>query len=82
MRDQLEIDASRLKAGGTCITCKTPYASQLRKDLGADYYKMPYKEILNHIPEQFRTLGVACIDCHDNKDMVRRPMIGSSEAKT
>jgi len=69
VRDQMEIDPSRLKSGGTCITCKTPYASKLHKDLGADYYKMPYKEILTHIPEQFCTLGVACVDCHDNKDM-------------
>ena len=23
--DQLEIDPSRLKAGGVCLTCKSPY---------------------------------------------------------
>ncbi len=69
VRDQLEIDASRLKAGGVCLSCKTPYSVQLQKELGVDYYSKPYKEILAKIPEKNRNLGVACIDCHDNKDM-------------
>lgn len=69
VRDQLEVDSSRLKAGGVCLSCKTPYAPKLQKELGLDYYKLPFKEVLNKIPEQDRTLGVACIDCHDNKDM-------------
>ncbi|AJE02293.1 ammonia-forming cytochrome c nitrite reductase subunit c552 [Geobacter pickeringii] len=69
VRDQLEIDASRLKAGGVCLTCKTPYAPRLQKELGMDYYKKPFKEVLAHIPEKQRTLGVACIDCHDNRDL-------------
>ena len=33
--DQLEIDASRLKAGGACLTCKTPFAGKLQQELGA-----------------------------------------------
>jgi nitrite reductase (cytochrome c-552) len=37
--------------------------------MGLDYYKKPFKEVLNMIPEKDRTLGVACIDCHSNKDM-------------
>ncbi len=69
LRDQLEIDASRLKAGGVCLSCKTPYAPGLRREMGEDYYKLSFKEVLGKIPEQFKTLGVACIDCHDNKDM-------------
>ncbi len=69
IRDQLEIDSSRLKAGGVCLTCKTPYAPKLQKELGLDYYKKPFKEVLDLIPEKERTLGVACIDCHSNKDM-------------
>jgi nitrite reductase (cytochrome c-552) len=69
IRDQLEVDASRLKSGGVCLSCKTPYAPQLQKEFGADYYSKPYKEILAKIPEKNRELGVACIDCHDNKDM-------------
>lgn len=72
IRDQLEIDASRLKSGGVCLSCKTPYAPQLQKALGEDYYKKPFKDILAMIPEKQRTLGVACIDCHDNKDMTLR----------
>jgi nitrite reductase (cytochrome c-552) len=37
--------------------------------MGENYYKMPFKEVLAKIPEKNRELGVACIDCHDNKDM-------------
>ncbi len=69
VRDQLEIDPSRIKAGGVCLTCKSPYAPKLEQEKGLDYYKTPYKEVLGLIPEKDRTLGVACIDCHDNKDM-------------
>ncbi len=69
LRDQLEVDASRLKAGGVCLSCKTPYAPKMQKELGVDYYAKPYKEILAKIPEKNRELGVACIDCHDAKDM-------------
>ena len=69
LRDQLEVDASRLKSGGVCLSCKTPYAPQMEKQYGADYYKLPFKEVLDKIPEKDKTLGVACVDCHDNKDM-------------
>ena len=72
VRDQLEIDASRLKAGGVCLTCKTPYAPKLRKEMGAEYYKQPFDDVLNRIPEKNRTLGVACSDCHNNQDMSLR----------
>ncbi|HXX54141.1 MAG TPA: ammonia-forming cytochrome c nitrite reductase subunit c552, partial [Thermodesulfovibrionales bacterium] len=72
VRDQLEVDPSRVKAGGVCLTCKTPYAPTLEKEMGLNYYKTPYKEVLVQIPEKHKTLGVACIDCHDNKDMSLR----------
>jgi nitrite reductase (cytochrome c-552) len=67
--DQLEVDQSRVKAGGVCLSCKTPYAPRMEKEMGADYYGKPYVEVHAMIPEQHRKLGVACIDCHDNKDM-------------
>jgi nitrite reductase (cytochrome c-552) len=67
--DQLDIDAGRVKAGGVCLTCKTPYAPKLEKELGVDYYRMPFKEVHAKIPPQFQKLGVACVDCHNNKDM-------------
>jgi nitrite reductase (cytochrome c-552) len=38
IRDQLEIDASRLKAGGVCLRCKSPYGPLLLIQLGEDYY--------------------------------------------
>lgn len=72
VRDQLEIDASRLKAGGVCLSCKTPYAPRLQKEMGVDYFRLPFKEVLARIPENNRELGVACIDCHDNRDMSLR----------
>lgn len=67
--DQLEIDQSRVKAGGVCLSCKTPYAPKMEKEMGADYYGKPYAEVHAMIPEQHRKMGVACIDCHDNKDL-------------
>ena len=78
VRDQVEIDSSRLKAGGVCLTCKTPYAPLLEKEMGVDYYKLPFKDVLNKIPEKYRDLGVACIDCHDNKDMTLKISRGFS----
>jgi nitrite reductase (cytochrome c-552) len=68
IRDQVEIDASRIGAGGVCLSCKSPYAPGLQKEMGENYYKTPFKEVLGKIPEKNRDLGVACIDCHDNKD--------------
>lgn len=67
--DQVEIDASRIKAGGACLTCKTPYSAQLQKDLGKSYYADPYHDVRNKIPAEGRDLGVACMDCHENKNM-------------
>lgn len=72
LRDQLEVDPSRVKSGGVCLSCKTPYAPALQKEKGADYYAKPYKEVLAYIPEKNSKLGVACIDCHDNTDMSLR----------
>ncbi len=69
IRDQLAVDSARLKAGGVCLSCKTPYAPQLEKEMGLDYYRLPYKDVLAKIPQKDQTLGVACIDCHDNRDM-------------
>ncbi|MGO8761092.1 MAG: ammonia-forming cytochrome c nitrite reductase subunit c552 [Desulfobaccales bacterium] len=67
--DQLEIDPSRLKAGGVCLTCKTPFAPTMMKEMGANYFKDPYLEVHAKIPVQFQRMGVMCIDCHDNKTM-------------
>ncbi len=67
--DQLEIDPSRLKAGGVCLTCKTPFAPKLKDQLGIHYFKDPYVEVHAKIPAQFQRMGVMCIDCHNNKTM-------------
>jgi nitrite reductase (cytochrome c-552) len=67
--DQLEIDPSRLKAGGVCLTCKTPFAPKLKAEMGVNYFKDPYLDVHAKIPVQFQRMGVMCIDCHDNKTM-------------
>ena len=50
--DQLEIDPSRLKAGGVCLTCKTPFAPKLKQEMGENYFKDPYVEVHAKIPEK------------------------------
>ncbi len=67
--DQLEIDPSRLKSGGVCLSCKSPYAPKMEHDMGVSYFKDPYMDVHAKIPVQFQKLGVACVDCHNNKDM-------------
>jgi nitrite reductase (cytochrome c-552) len=67
--DQLEIDPSRLGAGGVCLSCKTPYAAKLEKELGPKYFSMKYLDAHAMIPKEHQELGVACIECHDNKTM-------------
>ncbi len=78
VRDQVEIDASRIGAGGVCLSCKSPYSVGLQKQMGTDYYRKPFKEVLGMIPEKNRDLGVACIDCHDNRDQSLRISRGFS----
>jgi nitrite reductase (cytochrome c-552) len=89
--DQLDIDPSRLGAGGVCLSCKTPFAAVLEKQLGPEYFKMKYIDAHAKIPPEFQKLGVACIECHDNKTMGLRiyhpaalksfPYIGQDPAK-
>ncbi|MBF0343999.1 MAG: ammonia-forming cytochrome c nitrite reductase subunit c552 [Nitrospirae bacterium] len=72
MRDQQKIDPSRKKAGGVCLTCKTPYAPELRERLKIEYFQRPYEEVLKEIPEKHRQMGVICADCHDPATMSLR----------
>jgi nitrite reductase (cytochrome c-552) len=67
--DQVEIDPSRIGAGGVCLTCKTPYAPKLEKELGQTYYRDGYMEVRSRIPQEHQDLGVACVDCHNASDM-------------
>jgi len=69
LKDQVDIDPSRVAAGGVCLTCKTPYAPKLEKEKGFDYYSKPWAEVRAMIPEKHQDLGVACIDCHDSESM-------------
>lgn len=69
IKDQIDIDPARVKAGGVCLSCKSPYAPKLEKEMGVDYYKKGFHDVRLTIPKEHQELGVACIDCHDNKDM-------------
>ncbi|MDK9718373.1 MAG: ammonia-forming cytochrome c nitrite reductase subunit c552 [Trichlorobacter sp.] len=81
MKDQAEIDPSRLKGGGACLTCKTPYAPQLAEKHKLGYFSVPYKDAVNLIPKEHQELGVSCIDCHNNKDMGLKISRGFTLAK-
>jgi nitrite reductase (cytochrome c-552) len=39
------------------------------QDLGVNYYKDPYLDVHAKIPKEYQKLGVACMNCHNNKDM-------------
>lgn len=69
LKDQLEIDPSRRKAGGVCLSCKTPYAPQLKEQLGLAYFQEPYDDVYAHIPQHHAEQGLACIDCHEPVNM-------------
>ncbi|MEN2995343.1 MAG: ammonia-forming cytochrome c nitrite reductase subunit c552 [Thermodesulfovibrio sp.] len=68
LKDVLEIDSSRYKPGGVCLTCKSPYAPQLEAKHELAYYNTPFREAINWIPEKHRELGDSCADCHNPKD--------------
>lgn len=69
IEDQLEVEPARLKAGGSCLSCKTPYAQDLYGEMGADYFSKSYAEVRAKIPAQDQLLGVSCVDCHQSNDM-------------
>ena len=66
--DVQEIDPSRTKPGGVCLTCKSTYAPDLEAKYGPAYYNTPINEAWKWIPEKHRKLGDSCIDCHNPKD--------------
>jgi len=81
LEDQQSVDPGRYKAGGTCLTCKTPYAPKLQQQLGGTYFKDPYAEVLSKVPKEHQQLGVTCIDCHNPKDMNLRVSRGFTLGK-
>lgn len=70
--DQLKVDEARKKAGGVCLTCKSPYVPVLKERLGLEYFQKPYNEVHAQIPLQHRERGVTCLDCHDPKTQALR----------
>lgn len=69
LTDQLEIDPKRVSPGGACLACKSPYHKKYVKEKGDKYIKAPFLDAVDMFPKKHRELGVACIDCHDNKTM-------------
>jgi nitrite reductase (cytochrome c-552) len=67
--DQAEIDPSRVKAGGACLTCKSPSAQDLVAADSDAYFAASYGEAVAMIPTEHRELGVTCIDCHNSTTM-------------
>lgn len=67
--DQLEIDPSRVKPGGVCLSCKTPVHKTLAREKGMTYLAAGFNDAVNMIPEKLRRTGPACIDCHKASDM-------------
>jgi nitrite reductase (cytochrome c-552) len=55
---------------------------KLEKEKGQEYYSRPWNEVHAMIPEPHRELGVACVDCHDPKDMSLRISRGFTLAKS
>lgn len=67
--DQIEIDPSRTGPGGVCLACKTPYHKSFTEKYGMKYLTAGFKEAIEMLPGKNRTLGPACIDCHEPGDM-------------
>ncbi len=74
LTDQESIDKTRLKSGGVCLTCKTPYVAKLFADKGAALFSMPYDQANALIPNKNGRVGPICIDCHDPDNMELRPL--------
>ncbi|MHB1018453.1 MAG: ammonia-forming cytochrome c nitrite reductase subunit c552, partial [Coriobacteriia bacterium] len=67
--DQGEADPSRVKSGGACLTCKSPYVEDLNAENKDALFSATYDEAIAMLPEKHRELGASCIDCHDNETM-------------
>ncbi|MHB1451850.1 MAG: ammonia-forming cytochrome c nitrite reductase subunit c552 [Coriobacteriia bacterium] len=67
--DQGEADPSRVKSGGACLTCKSPYVEDLYTENKDALFSATYDEAIGMLPEEHRELGASCIDCHDNETM-------------
>ena len=67
--DQSEADPARVKSGGACLTCKSPYVQDLYETDKDALFAATYDEAVGMIPEEHQELGATCIDCHDTVDL-------------
>jgi nitrite reductase (cytochrome c-552) len=63
--DQAEADPSRVKSGGACLTCKSPYAEDLHAADSDRLFASAYADAVAMLPAEAREQGASCIDCHD-----------------
>jgi nitrite reductase (cytochrome c-552) len=70
--DQLIIDPSRVKPGGVCLACKSPFHKSFTEKMGMNYLTAKFNDAVNMIPEKLRKLGPACYDCHKPSTMELR----------
>jgi nitrite reductase (cytochrome c-552) len=70
--DQLEIDPSRTGAGGVCLACKSPLHKTMTEKNGMKYLTAKFTDAVNMLPENLKTTGPACPDCHKASDMSLR----------
>ncbi|MDT3699362.1 MAG: ammonia-forming cytochrome c nitrite reductase subunit c552 [Thermincola sp.] len=71
LQDMLASKRVNAATPGTCLSCKTPTAPKLMKQLGPAYYTTPVVELAKQAKH-----SIACADCHDPKTMdlkVTRP---------
>lgn len=74
LNDQVEIDKSRLKSGGVCLTCKTPYSPKMFAEKGPALFSMPYEQAAALITSKDGRIGPTCVDCHDPANMELKPL--------
>jgi nitrite reductase (cytochrome c-552) len=69
VKDQIAIDPSRLKPGGVCLACKSPYHKTFTQKHGMKYLTAKFIDAVSMLPEKMRETGPSCIDCHKNDTM-------------
>lgn len=67
LTDLLSTKRVNEKTPGTCLTCKTPSAPKLIKEMGPKYYTTPLQTLAKNAKHP-----IACADCHDPKTMELR----------
>ncbi|MBS3909456.1 MAG: ammonia-forming cytochrome c nitrite reductase subunit c552 [Actinobacteria bacterium] len=80
LKDVKETKRITAKSTASCMMCKTPTAPKLVAEMGIDFYKQPFSEMIKKAEHP-----IVCADCHDPKTMqlraVRQPFIKAMERR-